>query len=125
MKKTVLFFLTSILFSFSSYAQYFMINFKVTYESKSGVPGAIVKLKNTNTGVVTDLDGNYTIKVNNPSTDILVFSFLGFDTQEILINKRTQIDVRLKGSISKLNEVVVTALGISREQKSLGYSQQS
>ncbi len=86
-----------------------------------GLPGVTVLLKGTQTGTVTDLNGNYRVEV--PGSDaILVFSFIGFETQEVAVGSRRIIDMVLLESAQALEEVVVTALGIKREEKSLGYS---
>ncbi|MGV8879405.1 MAG: SusC/RagA family TonB-linked outer membrane protein [Sphingobacteriaceae bacterium] len=83
--------------------------------------GVTVKIKGTNLGVSTDENGHYT--VNTPDGNgTLVFSYLGYVTQEVPVRSRSGIDVILKKDIHSLDEVVVTALGISREKKSLGYS---
>ena len=87
------------------------------------LPGVNVLVKGTNTGDVTDFNGVYSIDdVSNGTT--LVFSFIGFVTQEIAVEGRATIDVTLQEDVSALNEVVVTALGIKREKKALGYSVQ-
>src|SRR5690606_34715707 len=84
-----------------------------------GIPGVNVVVKGTQTGTITDVDGRYTVSA--PADAVLVFSSIGFETQEISVNGRTVIDVSIAPSLSELDEVVVTALGIEREQKSLGY----
>ncbi|NNE76557.1 MAG: SusC/RagA family TonB-linked outer membrane protein, partial [Pricia sp.] len=85
------------------------------------LPGVSVVLKGTITGVTTDFDGNYSIQV--PGEDaVLVFSYIGMTTKEITVGNRTEINVTLEPSSEELDEVVVTALGISREKKSLGYA---
>lgn len=84
------------------------------------VPGVSVVVKGTNTGAVTDVEGKYSISVS--PDDVLVFSFVGFESQEVPVGGRTVIDITLQESMATLNEVVVTALGIEREEKSLGYS---
>ena len=77
-------------------------------------------IKGTTTGTVTDLDGKYTIDV--PENGTLLFSYLGFETQEIAVNGRRSINATLVESAEALDELVVTALGIRREEKSLGYA---
>ncbi len=85
------------------------------------LPGASVVVKETTNGTNTDFDGNYTLnKVQ--SNAILVVSFIGFVTQEISIAGKTVIDVTLEEDSSVLDEIVITALGIKREQKALGYA---
>ncbi|MDU8886032.1 SusC/RagA family TonB-linked outer membrane protein [Yeosuana sp. MJ-SS3] len=85
-----------------------------------GVPGANVVLEGTSIGSSSDFDGNYSIEIPNDGT--LVFSSLGFATQSISTTGQTTINVTLIESAEALSEVVVTALGISRERKSLGYA---
>lgn len=85
------------------------------------LPGVSVVLKGTATGVSTDFDGNYIINVTD-SNAVLVFSYLGFETREVNLNAQTVINVSMNEGTQALDEVVVTALGIKREQKSLGYS---
>ena len=94
---------------------------KVTDESGEPLPGATVLIKGTSKGTVTDVEGRYNLKVPNDAK-ILVFSFVGKKTEEVEILGRAIIDVVLTPSIMALNDVVVTALGISREKMSLGYS---
>lgn len=87
----------------------------------TGLPGVTILVKDTQTGTVTDLNGTYRIEV--PGADaILVFSFIGFETQEVAVGSQRVIDIVLLESAQALEEVVVTALGITREEKSLGYS---
>lgn len=89
-------------------------------EDQLGIPGVNILIKGTTRGTISDLDGNYTISAT--SNDTLVYSFIGYITQEYLVEDKTQIDVLLEPSIKTLTEVVVTALGIKREEKALGYS---
>ena len=93
----------------------------IASEDGMPLPGVSIVLKGTATGVSTDFDGNYSIDVPNRE-GILVVSYLGFKTQEIDINGQPTIDVSLTTGTQALDEVVVTALGIKREEKSLGYS---
>jgi TonB-linked SusC/RagA family outer membrane protein len=87
------------------------------------IPGASIQVKGTTIGVSTDLDGKYTLNVPQTATT-LVFSFVGLKTQEIEIQGRSVINVTLATDALALDEIVVTALGISRERKALGYSVQ-
>lgn len=95
----------------------------VSSEDGESLPGVNVLLKGTSTGAVTDLEGNYRLSVSDPN-GVLVFSFIGYGTQEVAINNRSVIDVVLTGEQEALEEVVVTAMGIRREAKSLTYSAQ-
>jgi TonB-linked SusC/RagA family outer membrane protein len=90
-------------------------------EDGSALPGVNVVLKGTTNGTVTDADGNYRLTVpGNGGT--LVFSFIGYATQEIEIGTRSAVDVMLETDTKQLSEVVVTALGIESERRSLGTS---
>ncbi|WP_149275311.1 SusC/RagA family TonB-linked outer membrane protein [Pareuzebyella sediminis] len=94
-----------------------------TVQDAEGIvlPGVTVLLKGTTQGATSDFDGNYAITV--PGDDsILVFSYIGMQTKEVIVGNRSRIDVTLEESSEQLDEVVVTALGISREKKSLGYA---
>jgi len=115
--------LFAFLFLVSAWAQERTISGKITAEEdNSEVPGVNVLLKGTTNGVVTDINGDYTIKVPS-SGGILVISFVGYSTQEVEIGQRSVVDIRLSSDVKQLTEVVVTAQGIEREQKSLGYAQ--
>lgn len=89
-------------------------------EDNAGLPGVSVVVKGSQQGTITDAEGNYSISVPN-SNATLVFSFIGFSEQEVALNGRTVVDLSLEPSMEQLNEVVVTALGIEREERSLGY----
>lgn len=92
----------------------------------SPMPGVAVLIKGTTLGVVTQNDGTYSLFMGQADKDaVLVFSFLGFKTQELKWNGKTVIDVTLEEERQELEGVVVTALGIKREEKGLGYSTQT
>ena len=88
----------------------------------SGLPGVSVKVKGTSSGTVTNGEGKYTIESDANGT--LVFSFVGYKTQEIAIEGKNSLNVTMSEGIV-MDEVVVTALGISRDKKSIGYSTQT
>lgn len=92
-------------------------------EGEGALPGVTVIVKGTVIGESTDADGKYSIAVPTNATT-LVFSFVGMKPQEVAIEGRTLINVILEPDLVGLDEVVVTALGISREKKSLGYATQ-
>lgn len=96
---------------------------KGTITSSEGEPliGANVTVKGTTTGTVSDLDGNYKLTANEG--DILQFSYIGFNAQEIKVSTQDVIDIILTVGI-ELKDVVVTALGIKRDKKALGYAVQ-
>lgn len=84
------------------------------------VIGAYVKIKGTNLGTSSDAGGNFKLAV--PKNAVLVFSSIGYKDQEIVVNEQSVINVILDPDITQLSEVVVTALGISKEKKALGYA---
>ncbi len=86
------------------------------------LPGVTVQVKGTTIGTITDLNGKYSITFNPKQGNVLVFSFVGMGTQEIPVGNSNTINVVMKPSALSINEVVVTALGISRQKKSLGYA---
>lgn len=87
------------------------------------IPGANIVLKGSTTGVITDIDGNFAISV--PSKDaVLVVSFIGYLAQEVTVGEKNFIEFILNSNVEELDEVVVTALGIKREKKALGYAMQ-
>jgi TonB-linked SusC/RagA family outer membrane protein len=105
-------------------AQEFSVSGKVmSGEDQSPLPGVNILLKGSNSGTITDADGNFSVKASS-GTDVLVFSFVGFLTQEVLIDGRSTITVILASDAQKLNEVIVTALGVSRDKRALGYTVQ-
>ncbi len=104
-------------------AQTKAISGRVVDEQGAAIPGVSIMVKGTTTGTITTPDGMYTINVPESAT-ILVFSFVGMKQQDVLIGERTTINVTLSSDTEDIDEVVVTALGISREKKSLGYSVQ-
>ena len=90
--------------------------------SGEGLPGVAVVVGGKAQGVFTDMDGNFAISAN-PASDELIFSFVGYNTERVALNGATVVNVSLKSGV-ELDEVVVTALGVSREKKALGYSVQ-
>lgn len=86
------------------------------------MPAVAVAVEGTTTGTTTDLDGAYTISV--PSNGSLVFSFMGYETATVKVNGRKVINVVLTPGSIVIDDVVITAMGISKEKKALGYSVQ-
>ncbi|MEA3462408.1 MAG: TonB-dependent receptor plug domain-containing protein, partial [Bacteroidota bacterium] len=92
-------------------------------EDGSPLPGVTVSVKGTSIGAITGADGQY--QINIPSgADVLVFSFVGLLTQEVPIGNQNQVNVVMEPDLLELEEVVVTAMGIRKEKKALGYSVQ-
>lgn len=91
-------------------------------EDGEPLPGVSVLVKGTTTGTSTDANGKYTLNIADLQAATLVFSFVGFTSEEVVLGGRTVLDMSLTPDIKQLSEVVVTALGIQRETKSLGYA---
>ena len=90
------------------------------------IPGVTILLEGTQTGSSSDFDGNYTINTQNKTEGVLVFSYVGFTTVKISFVKDSKtINTVLEESTEELDEIVITALGIKRDKKSLSYSTQS
>lgn len=90
-------------------------------EDNSVLPGVSVTLKGTSRGTTTDGNGQYTISVPS-GTVTVVYSFIGFTSQEVVTGNQTKLDITLKPDATSLNEVVVTAFGIQRTERELGTS---
>jgi len=121
LKKWCTFIVLSFFVFASVNAQQLKVSGRVTDASTNeSLPGVNVAVKGSGTGTSTDGTGNYSLSVNKGS--VLVFSFLGYGPQEIAVGNTTTINVALQAEATELNEVVVTALGIRRSQKALGYA---
>ncbi|MFC4872153.1 SusC/RagA family TonB-linked outer membrane protein [Negadavirga shengliensis] len=93
----------------------------VADEDGVGLPGVTVQLKGTSIGVVTEIDGTYRIDIpDGQEGGILVFSFVGFDTQEIPINNRSVINIQLQEDLQSLDEVVVVGYGTQQKKDLTG-----
>ncbi|MBK5213048.1 MAG: SusC/RagA family TonB-linked outer membrane protein [Flavobacteriaceae bacterium] len=104
-----------------AFAQEKTISGMVADDTGLPLPGVNIIIKGTSTGTQSDFDGNYSITAATGQT--LVYSYVGFETQEIAVGASNKMNVTMKAG-ALLDEVVVTALGISREKQSLGYSTQ-
>ena len=111
--------------SAKTFAQEREITGRVYDESGLPIPGVSVLVKNTSLGTVTNFDGKYTLKITKQENDVLVFSFLGYTKKEVIIGDQNSYNVVLEPNAENLDEIVVTALGIKREKKALGYAMQS
>lgn len=105
---------------FEAYGQSRVLSGQVIDSTGEGIPGVNVLDKQANTGTTTDLDGRYSITVTDNS--VLVFSFIGFTPQEILVGNRSSLDITLQEDMSDLAEVVVTSFGMEKDKKALGFS---
>lgn len=125
MKRFTMLFAFFVLTGSFLYAQGVLITGIVTGEDDvTPLPGVSVVVQGTTIGTVTDYEGNYSITVPN-ETATLVFSFVGMVTQNVTLAGQRVVDVVLESSTTELDEVVVTALGMTRSEKSLGYNVQS
>jgi len=108
-------------FVFQAYAQERTVTGTViSSDDNQGLPAVNIIVKGTTNGTTTDLDGNYTLSV--PGNDaVLVFSSIGFENVEVSVGNQSRIDVTLTSDVTQLSEVVVTAQGIQREKRALGY----
>ncbi len=123
MNRKLLIFFVFLMGSYALLAQEKTITGTVTSEADgTPLPGVNVLVQGTTNGTQTDFDGNYTIEAT--SADILVFSFIGTKSQSIPVGDSDTIDIILVEDASQLDEVVVTALGIERQKKSLSYTTQ-
>ncbi len=109
-----------VLFSSYTFAQV-KVSGVVKASSGEVLPGATIVVKGTTNGVVTNADGQYNITIPNAQST-LVISFVGMESQQIAVNGKSTVNVSLAATSIGMDEVVVTALGISRQKKSLGYA---
>ncbi|MFD1015618.1 SusC/RagA family TonB-linked outer membrane protein [Winogradskyella rapida] len=105
-----------------TFAQERTVSGTVTDPSGLPLPGVNIVVKGTSNGTQSDFDGNYSISVN--TGDVLVFSYVGLKPEEITVGTSNVINATLTEDTAALDEVVITALGIKREKKSLGYATQ-
>jgi TonB-linked SusC/RagA family outer membrane protein len=87
------------------------------------LPGATIQVKGKGYGTTSDINGNFTIEVESPG-DIIVVSFVGYATIEFICDNLVFLDIRMKSTSIQMGDVVVTALGIKREEKAIGYAVQ-
>lgn len=123
MKRVLLLWLLMVIGVVHSYAQTKLITGKVTDgKDGAGLPGVSVGIKGTGKGALTSNDGSYKLEVSPNS--VLVFSFIGYASKEVPVAGESVINVTLGADNKDLSEVVVTALGIKREKRTLGYTTQ-
>ena len=121
--KKVLLILTVLLFSvFTVTAQERTVSGRVTSpEDDLGLPGVTVVVKGTSKGTVTDMNGDFKLSGVN-AEDTLAFSYVGFEPQEVLVGTQKVINIIMQVAARELEEVVVTALGVKRQKREIGYS---
>jgi hypothetical protein len=115
--KGFLLFAVMLLFT-EAYSQDIQVSGKVI-DSKDNTPmiGVSVVVKGTTIGTITDIDGNYSIE--SPVTGTLVFSFLGYKTQEVPVNGRARIDITLQEEAQQIEEVIVIGYGVQKRATEL------
>lgn len=118
LSKSLTLFSLILFFSVAAYSQ--TVTGTVTDDNKQPVAGATVQVKNTSRATVTNTSGRF--EINATGSDVIVFSFVGLTTQEIPVSNRNILNISLTTGTQNLNEVVVTALGITKEARRLGYS---
>ncbi|MDG5798896.1 SusC/RagA family TonB-linked outer membrane protein [Marinilabiliaceae bacterium ANBcel2] len=106
---------------FNQQAQH-SISGQIVDDQQEPLPGVTVSVEGTTVGTVSDIDGNYSLRASEDA--VLIFSFIGFATERVEVEGRSVIDMSMTPDILEMEEVVVTALGIKRDRKALGYSLQ-
>lgn len=118
MKKRVLLLIMSLFVSIVTFAQV-SVSGTITDEDGSPMTGVTVVEKGTTNGIISDVDGNYTIKVNGPES-ILLYSFVGRQTKEVVVGDQSRIDVVLGDDLKDLDEVVVIGYGVQKKKLTTG-----
>ncbi|MCB0374299.1 MAG: SusC/RagA family TonB-linked outer membrane protein [Sinomicrobium sp.] len=116
--KIRIFTILMLFFAFTGYSQ--TVSGTVSDDSGNPLPGVTVIISGKNIGTTTDFDGKFTI--NAQKNDVLEFSYLGMQTQTVRVDSNTAVNVMLQEDTTQLSEVVVTALGIKKSKRSVGYS---
>jgi len=123
MKKILTLMVFCLLAGFTAFAQTMTVTGTVTgTDDPQGIPGVFVMVKGTSNGTTTDANGQCSIQAGKDA--VLVFTMLGYATQEATVGASSRIDVILKAESTLLGESVVTALGMKREKKALTYAVQ-
>lgn len=118
MKTRFLFLLVFVIFCSSAIMAQIQVKGTVVSNNNEPMIGVAILEKGTSNGCTTDLDGNYTIQVNNDA--ILTVSFIGYKTQNINVNGRNVINIRMEEDTEVLDEVVVVGYGIQRKSDVTG-----
>lgn len=126
--KNTTFFFTALLLALAGtvFGQVREVSGTVADPDGEGYPGALVQLKLSSISTFSGMDGNYSIEIpDSIANPVLVFSTIGFETQEVPVDGKSVIDVQMEEATEELGEVVITAFGVSKEKRTLGYSTQS
>ncbi|AZQ64347.1 SusC/RagA family TonB-linked outer membrane protein [Flammeovirga pectinis] len=124
MRKALLLVSLMLTMVFAGFAQERSISGVIKDASGEALPGVTVVVKGTTQGTVTNIDGKYRLMVtgDNPT---LQYRLIGYKTQEVIVGSQSEITIALEEDVEQLDEVVVTALGVERDERSLGYSVQN
>ena len=112
--------LASLCFAVGAWAQDLTVSGKVTDKSGEPLIGVYVLLQGTTSGTSTDVDGNYTLTV--PSDATLMYSLIGYRVAQVPVQGRAVLNVVLEEDAVMLDDVVVTAMGLSKSEKAIGYA---
>ena len=107
--------LIALFLSFNALAQQKTVSGQITDSDATPLPGVNVVVQGTNQGVASDFDGNYQIQAN--VGDVIVFSFIGFETQESVVGESDTVNVSLVADYANLDEVVITGYGTTRKKE--------
>lgn len=113
----------SLFFAVCAQAQTTVTGTVTSQDDGSGIPGVNILVKGTSSGTISDADGKFSLSVS-ASDAVLVFSFVGYQVQEVPLEGRSNVTVVMMSDAKHLSEVVVTALGIEKEKRDLGYAVQ-
>jgi len=114
------FLIAFLLISWQSWAQERGVSGSVADENGLPLPGVTVQLKDASIGAVTDFDGNFSLNVPDRPQTTLVFSFLGYKTQEITINNQSTFEVKMKKDSKSLDEIVIVGYGTQKKENLVG-----
>lgn len=121
-QKLLVFFMLSVMLVGTAFAQSKTVTGTVTAsDDGSPLPGVTVVVSGTNEGTQTDLNGKYSLTVPSNATS-LTFSYIGFESQSVVVGNRTEVSIVLQNSASTLSEVVISAGGIEVQKKAQGYA---
>lgn len=120
MKRKLFLFLSLCVFTIGSVLAQTQVRGTIVDENGDPAIGATIQIKGTSQGTTTDVDGKFTLSA--PANGTLIISYVGYQTQEVAV--KPTLSIKLKADTEVLDEVVVTAMGISRSKKSIGYAAQ-
>jgi TonB-linked SusC/RagA family outer membrane protein len=108
------------LISFSTYAQQSIIQGKVTDKTGGPIPGVSILVKGAETGTTTNFDGEYKLAIENSSSAILIFSYIGMNTVEVSVGDKVEINIALQDNVTAMDEVVVIGYGSQQKRDVTG-----